>query len=242
MCIRDRERFEREQQFTSDASHELRTPIAAIQAQAEHSLADEATEDERKHALERILIQSRTMSNIINQLLLLTRADRQKAQIEMEEIDLGELCELVAEAQLEQAEAQGIRLMTRLDEHVLIQGDQSLLLRLVMNLVSNGIKYNKENGYVAIDLTKKDGQAVLTVSDSGIGIPEADLDKIFNRFYRVNQVRDRGDSLSDGSAGEYSSGLGLSIVDWAVKAHNGSIQVRSSEGSGSAFIVRLPLI
>lgn len=239
------ERFEKEQQFTSDASHELRTPIAAIQAQAEHALDEATTEAERHHALERILLQSRAMSNIINQLLLLTRADRQRSQLEFELIDLGELCELVAEAEEDEASSRGIRLMTRIEDSVLVRGDQSLLLRLVMNLLSNAIKYNKENGYVALDLTKKDGQAVLTVSDSGIGIPEADLAKIFNRFYRVDQTRDRSslaDATSAAPAGEYSSGLGLSIVDWAVEAHSGSIQVQSNEGSGSSFIVRLPLV
>lgn len=233
-------RFEQEQQFTSDASHELRTPIAAIIAQAERGLDSDSSEGERMHALERVLVQAKTMSNTINQLLLLTRADRQTIKPDMETIDLRELCEFIIEAEEDVANAAGIRLMGRLDDEVIIQGDQSLLMRLVMNLVTNAIKYNKENGYVALDLTTQGDYAVLSVSDSGIGIPADEINKVFNRFYRSSQNRRRPSSGAGGGS-DYSSGLGLSIVQWAVEAHDGTIEVQSNEGSGSTFIVRLPL-
>lgn len=229
------DRFQKEQQFTSDASHELRTPVAAIQAQAERGLDDDTDEAERRHALDRILFQAKSMSNTLNQLLLLTRADRQTVQLEMEDINLTELCELVVDAEEDEARSRDIRLMSRLDESVYVHGDQSLLMRIVMNLLSNGIKYNKPQGYVAVDLIRQNNEAVLTVSDSGIGIPPDEIGRIFNRFYRVNSSRSREKST------EYSSGLGLSIVRWAVDAHNGSIDVQSNEGSGSVFVVKLPL-
>lgn len=235
LFARLQERFRKEQQFTSDASHELRTPIAAIQARAERGIDEDATDEERLHALNRILWQTKAMSNIINQLLLLTRADRQKAKLEIEPIDLGELCELVVEAHEEEAADKNIRLMMRLDKEVYVNGDQSLLMRLVANLISNAIKYNKTDGFVAVDLTSQNNEAVLSVSDSGIGIPAAEQARIFDRFYRVNSSRERQ------NAGEYSSGLGLSIVMWAVEAHGGSIEVQSNEGSGSVFLVKLPL-
>ncbi len=235
LFTRLQERFQKEQQFTSDASHELRTPIAAILAQAERGLDDDAGEDERVHALNRILIQAKAMSNTLNQLLLLTRADRQKANLQIERIDFGELCELVVEAEEDKAASRNIRLMKCLDEGIFVDGDQSLLMRLVANLITNGIKYNKPAGFVAIDLTTQQGEAILSVSDSGVGIPADDLPRIFDRFYRVSAARSRN------LAGEYSSGLGLSIVAWAVEAHGGSIDVQSNEGSGTVFIVRLPL-
>lgn len=206
------QRFEAEQQFTSDASHELRTPVAAIIAQAEHGLDPQATEKERLHALERVLFQARGMSAMVNQLLLLTRADRQNVQLEKERLDLGELCEIITESLEAEAKAKGIRLVSRTDEDVYVMGDQQLLTRLIMNLVTNGIKYNKPQGFVMLDLAKQAGEAILTVSDSGVGIPAEALPRIFDRFYRVSKTRNRREA-------EYSTGLGLSIVKWAVEAH-----------------------
>ncbi len=235
LFARLQERFRIEQQFTSDASHELRTPIAAIRAQAERGLDPRADEDERLHALERIRLRAEGMADTLNQLMLLTRADRKQVELEMESIDFTELCEMVVETYEDEAERLEIQLFRRLDEGVFLRGDQTLLMRLVGNLLSNAIKYNKPAGIVTVDLTTDPGFAILSITDSGIGIAAEHLEHLFDRFYRVSEAR------GSTRGGEYSAGLGLSIVSWAISVHGGTIDVQSNPGTGTVCIVRLPL-
>lgn len=225
--------FLKEQQFTSDASHELRTPVAAILAQAESGLIPGTTTEEKNHSLERIRGQIQNMDTLINQLLELTRGDRGTADVAFGRLNFSELTEMVCESLQESAADRRIILQSRLDEAVFVRADEVLLMRAVINLVNNAIQYGREGGFVTLDLRRDGPLALLSVTDNGIGIAEADLPHIFDRFYRVG--RDRGQS------GTYSSGLGLSMVKWIAEVHEGSIEVNSTPNAGSQFLLRLPL-
>lgn len=221
--------FEREKQFTSDASHELRTPISVILSQADFALANPDDPAEILHALQAIRTQGRKMTALVAQLLELTRADNQTLRLEKERVDLSALCETVAEELEATAQARAIRLQCELDPGVMLEGDQTLLTRMVMNLVANAIAYGKENGYALLRLHQTEHEIRLSVSDNGIGIAPEHLDRIFDRFYRVDPSRH---SSQNGSAG-----LGLSMVRWIVQAHGGTVSVESTPGVGSAFLV-----
>ena len=224
--------FEREKQFTSDASHELRTPISVILSQADFALANPGDPQETLRALQAIQSQGKKMSALVAQLLELTRADNQTLRLEKEPIDLATLCETVAEELAERADKRGISIECLLQPEVMLEGDQTLLTRMMMNLVSNAISYGKEYGHIWIRLIQKDTGIRLSIEDDGIGIAPEHINRIFDRFYRV-------DSSRSGAQGG-NAGLGLAMVRWIVQAHDGTIQVESEPGKGSAFLVIFP--
>jgi heavy metal sensor kinase len=222
--------FKRERQFTSDASHELRTPMTVIKAQAEEALTGAKSEEEYREALEVILKEITKMGKMVSQLLVLTRGDERRYRLEMENIDLKIVIEDVVGEMQEMAGQYGVNLYFEADKSVIVKGDQTLLTMLFMNLMENAIKYNIEGGWVKIGLHEEKSFARIIVEDSGIGIPEEDLPHIFDRFYRVDRSRS-----SDGT------GLGLSIVQWIIKIHNGKIDVISHPDKGTRFEIFLPL-
>lgn len=226
--------FEKERQFTSDVSHELRTPIAAILAQTGMALEEEADEQEIRQALQRIQYHADNMSTMVAQLLHLTRTDRNTLVFQPVKLDFTELCDIVVEGQQENAESRGITLKARLDPDVHLIGDETMLIRMTENLISNAIRYNKPNGMAMVDLIIRGREAILTVSDSGIGIPKEARERVFQRFFRVTRS-------SESSEQQQGTGLGLAMVQSIVEVHSGSISVQSEEGSGSVFTVRLPL-
>lgn len=224
--------FQQVRQFSADASHELRTPLTAIRGEAEVALMGELTPDEYRRSIRSILESSERMSEVVDSLLLLARADSGQALLRHERVDLGDLV-LQAMEKLEPLAARGgVSLAVGEIEDLAVDGDALWLNQVVTNLLSNGIKYTGPGGIVTLDLREADGRAELTVADTGIGIPAEHLSRIFDRFYRVDSGRAR-------SAG--GAGLGLSITRWAVEAHGGEISVESQEGVGSVFRVRLPL-
>ncbi len=222
--------FKRERQFTSDASHELRTPIAVISAQSEEALAGNRTVSEYREALQIILKESRKMGVMVAQLLNLTRGDENKYRMEIEDIDIGIIAEEVVDEMRSIAEKNGVRLVFQGDRSIKMRVDQTLITRLFINLIDNGIKYNSEHGLVTVGLHREGECAKITVEDSGAGIPLEHLDHIFDRFYRIDDARS-----GDGT------GLGLSIVKWIVDAHKGCVEVQSTPGKGSIFTVLLPI-
>lgn len=222
--------FDTEKQFTSDASHELRTPAAIIISQAEYALEHTDDPAETKEALETILRQSRRMSGLISQLLRLARADNGKISPEWEQVDLSELCAMVAEETEVQAEASGIRIFTDIQPGVVITADQSLLMRALDNLLQNAVHYNREAGTVSLSLCREGDVCTVRVADTGLGIPREELPLIWNRFYRASS-----------SMGRSGTGLGLSMVKWILDVHHGSIQAESTEGEGSVFTMTLPV-
>lgn len=223
--------FERQARFTADASHEMRTPLSVLRAQAEHALRKDRTVAEYREGFEICLRSTLRMAHVVEQLLALARADAGEVDVARTPV---ELAAIVREAVLESAgdsERAGVAVQTSLVP-VIVHGDRSLLHEVVVNLLSNAVRYNRAGGQVRIGLEARDGTCVLTVEDDGEGIPEDALPHVFERFFRVDAARTRARG---------GSGLGLSITRWIVEAHAGSITAASRLGSGSTFTVTLPL-
>ncbi|GAB6419287.1 HAMP domain-containing sensor histidine kinase [Bacillus luti] len=226
--------FESEKQFTSDASHELRTPTSVIISQCEYGLSQRNNPKEMEESLEVILRQSSKMSSLISQLLLLARVDQGKHDtFQFECINMSELTEIVVEELSLMVQEASIDITTNIEEDLFIKADQTLMMRLLMNLLTNAIAYGKENGSVNIQLFRDGTNIIGKVSDNGIGISEQHIAKIWERFYRVDAART--------SSNIGNTGLGLSMVKWIVELHGGEITVESKLGEGSTFTFTLPI-
>jgi two-component system OmpR family sensor kinase len=224
--------FQQVKQFSADASHELKTPLTAIRGEAEVALMGERSPEAYRASLRSVLDSAERMSEIVESLLLLSRADSGQNLIRSEAVELGDLLLRVAEGVEHLAARRGVELGFGEIEDVTVAGDPLWLTQVATNLVSNGLKYTASGGTVTVSLREIDGSAELTVEDTGHGIPAEHLPHIFDRFYRVDHGRART---------EGGTGLGLSITRWAVEAHGGTIAVESEAGRGSTFRVRLPL-
>ena len=224
------EAFKREQQFTSDVSHELRTPVTVILAQCESMLQDPEIEEKQKAQVEIIEKKARAMARMISQLLLLSRADQGRQQIQKERLNLSELTQMAAEEQEVLAEEKDIRILADIQPDIYARADESLYIRMLDNLISNAVSYGRKGGYVKVLLCEEGNMVRGAVEDDGIGIPGESLEKIWERFYRVDTSR----------TGQEHSGLGLSMVKWIVQAHGGEITVESREGKGSRFVFQIP--
>ena len=196
--------FENEKQFSGDASHELRTPLAVIRAVAEE--------------MESELAKGEQMEN-----------DKLGEQKEL--VKLHELIEVIAEEMREVASREGITIITNCEEDCIVEGDQMLFTRMLVNLMDNGIHYGKKGGWIHLFCEKKEGSIIIRVIDNGIGIRQEHLEKIWNRFYQVDQAR------SDEKRG---TGLGLYMVRWIVHKYHGEISVSSVLGEGSCFQLSFP--
>ena len=222
--------FNREKRFTSDASHELRTPVAVMRAYTESLLGDAGATAEQRASLETMLRECQRMQRIISQLLTITRGQEGRYPVCMETISLKEICGGVAETLGERLMEKDISLTQDIPEGLTVTADQSLMTERLLNLCENAVKYGKPHGRIAVHGEKDGENLLLTVRDDGIGIPPEALSHVFERFYRVDAARDRS-----------GTGLGLSICDWIVKAHGGTIGVKSQVNEGATFTVRLPL-
>ena len=223
--------FNKEKRFVSDASHELRTPVAIIMSYAEDLLSESESfhnRDEMMKSLNTIYNESKRMNTIISQLLALTRGDEGRYQINKEEFDILEVLNNVIEQLQEMADCSNIKLSVTTVEHIIVKADQSLITQMMLNLVENAIKYGKKSGNVWVGAEISDNELLITVKDDGIGIADEHLKHIFERFYRADQSRDRS-----------GTGLGLSIVQWIINEHGGKIEVESNENRGTTFRIRL---
>ncbi len=231
-----RQSYQQMQQFTADAAHELRTPIAAAQATVESVLdTPHLSEAETRKTLQVLDRQHQRLSQLIRDLLLLTRLDLQGQATQTNTCCLGDLVNDIAEELAALALNSKVHLNTDIQNRqpLKVIGDEGQLYRLVFNLVINAIQYTSNGGEVTIALAQQDQQAVVQVRDTGVGIAPEYQSKIFNRFYRVDNDRNRQTG---------GSGLGLAIAQAITQQHRGRIQVQSQVGQGSKFIVHLPRV
>ena len=219
----------REKRFTSDASHELRTPVAVLRAYAESLLAEDGLSAEQRTELSTMLRECERMQRIIGQLLTITRGQEGRYPVCMEPVCVRELCDGVAETLSDRLAEKAVTLAVDVPDTLTVTADQSLLTELLLNLCENAVKYGMPHGHIDVRGAMTDGKLRLTVSDDGIGIPPEALPHIFERFYRVDAARDRS-----------GTGLGLSICDWIAKAHGGAIRAESQPHVGTTFTVELP--
>ena len=224
--------FEREKQFTNDASHELRTPVAVMLARAEYALDNPNDQAEVKESLQDIRKQAIIMSNLLTQLLTMARADRNVIQMNMELTDISILAEESAMKFYSAAEHKGIRLTVDAEECSYIEGDPIFLGRMFDNLIDNSIKYGRNDGQTFIQVKAHNQEILVKIEDNGIGMDEKELPRIWERFYRIRK--------QSGHEDERSLGLGLPIVKWIVESHKGDITVESSPGKGTRYLIRFP--
>jgi heavy metal sensor kinase len=223
--------FARQRQFTADASHELRTPLAVIEAESTLALEKERTPAEYRRSLELVAQETDYMSSIIGKLLFLARSEAGKEPLVCAPVSMKELlAELCADVQA-LAREKDLQFALEAGADVTVNGDRVKLRQLFLNLLQNAVRYTPERGKVTVRLWEKSGQAVVAVSDTGIGIAPEHLPHLFERFYRVDKARSRA---------EGGAGLGLAIARHIAEAHGGTIRVESELGKGSTFTVSLP--
>jgi two-component system phosphate regulon sensor histidine kinase PhoR len=237
LVLRDMSRLRRLEQmrtdFVSNVSHELRTPLASIAAAVETLQDDPTRMDavEGPRFVQMIQRNLRRLEALLDDILALSRLESRPETLPREPLDLASVVKAAGEELAERARQAGIEFAVHA-ERCGVVGDTATLRRIVDNLLVNAITYTARGGRVHVTLEPRDGWAVLAVRDTGIGIPEEDLDRIFERFYRVDKARSR-------SAG--GTGLGLAIVKHAVGLHGGTVEVKSKLARGSTFTVRIPL-
>jgi heavy metal sensor kinase len=225
--------FKRISRFTADASHELRTPLAVMRTTAEVALRHSGDGGQHRVALEGVVAEIERTSQLVDNLLLIAKADQGSSELAKRPVDVVAAAE-EAHAQIRMlARGKGIALDARLpSEPIVVTGDRDALRRLFLILLDNAIKYTPAGGVATVAVSVQGANAVGAVIDNGIGIPADDLPHVFERFYRVDRARSR--ELG-------GAGLGLAIARWIAESHGGAIAVSSELERGSRFEVRLPL-
>ena len=234
MLARLEQSFASLRRFTADASHELKTPLMVLRAGVERALVHPGTPSEILQSLDETLAQINQMTEMVENLLTLARADEGRAPLSVEECDLREVVADVAETAGILGEEAGVTAVHTMPETpVCLAVDRHRIREMLLNIVTNAIKYTPRGGSLAIALEQHEDAVIFTVRDTGIGIAAGDLPHIFERFWRADPARSR--------TGERSGvGLGLAIAKWIAEAHGGSITVQSRPGRGTMFIIRLP--
>ena len=224
--------FDQMQRFTSDASHELRTPLTAVRSVGEVGLQQPRSPEGYREIIGSMLEEVDRLSQLVESLLTLSRADAGHVKLTRQPVDLSSLVQdTITQVQV-LAEEKSQHVAAELNGPVLISADAVLLRRAVVNLLDNAIKYAPAGTAIHVTLSAEGQQAMVSIRDQGPGISAADQDHIFDRFYRVDRSRSRD------TAG---AGLGLAIARWVVEAHGGVISVTSEEGHGSTFRITLPV-
>ncbi len=226
---------EKRQEFVSNASHELKTPLSSIKLISDSLLnAPNASRETVEEFLTDMNVQVDRLTRIVNKLLTLTKMDSTAnvARMEFSVLNLSEICANVVKALRPLAEQKNINLDFYADGAIYSRVERDRIWEAIYNILDNSIKYTPAGGTVSMDVSKENGNAIITVEDTGIGIAPDELYKIFDRFYRVDKARARETG---------GTGLGLSIALTAVELHGGNIQVESEEGKGSKFIIIIPI-
>lgn len=231
MLDRIEQTFEREKQFTSDASHELRTPVAVILSECEYMADCSLTAEEYREAADSVKDQAEKMSRLINELLTISRMERNTIKLDFEETDISELLNFVCDEQ-EELHNGSIILTRNIAPDISAYSDRLMIMRLFINLISNAYSYGKENGHINVSLDTDKNNIKVSVKDDGIGISTENLPKIWERFYQADPAR-----TSDRNG---SSGLGLPIAKMIAALHHGNISGSSQIGKGCEFIFTFP--
>ncbi|MCQ2475476.1 MAG: HAMP domain-containing histidine kinase [Clostridia bacterium] len=213
--------FENERQFTSDASHELRTPLAVIKGECEFALSKNSNASDYPEAFREIQAQADKMTALVSTLLTLTRTDQKSSKFVLEPNDISILCEEVC---ADFRSDRGISIKYDIEKNIVMNCEPVLICRLLENLLTNSVKYGKENGETVVKLYKEKEHIILSIADNGIGMTAEEKEKAFNRFYRADSAR----------SGE-GFGLGLSLVSKIAELHGGTAVVESEKGKGSEF-------
>jgi signal transduction histidine kinase len=220
---------EQQRRFTGDASHELRTPIATIMADATLSLERARSADDYRAAIGRIEAEAERMAGIVEGLLVLARSDARSVTERSVEVDLRALLEASAERVAPRASDRGVRVATRADRPVVVADRDTGLEQVFDNLLDNALRYAPAGSVVEVEATAGDGMARITVSDHGPGIAPSERTRVFERFHRGDGARGPG------------AGLGLAIARAIVEAHGGGINAVETPGGGATFVVELPI-
>jgi heavy metal sensor kinase len=231
MIARLENSFTQVRQFTSDASHELKTPLAILMGELEVALRREMTIDEYKATVASCLEEVERLTHVVQGLLDLSRAETGQSVVERKLVRLSTLVADVCDDLLLLAESKHVQLTTDLQEDLQIIGDKVRLHQAILNVVENAVKYTPSGGSVRVELRRLEDEIRLFVSDTGIGIAHEHIPYLFDRFYRVDKAR---------SKNIHGTGLGLAIVKWIVDVHDGAIKVVSSEGVGTTMQITFP--
>jgi two-component system phosphate regulon sensor histidine kinase PhoR len=221
-------------EFIDNLSHELRTPLTTISLLAETAARDAETASPRlRDRISKIEVETGHLNQMINELLDLTRIESGTAQLLLDDVDLVRLARTTAERLRLFAERQNLRIDLDLPDHVSpVRGDDDRLGQVLVNLLHNAVKFSPGGGAIVVGVREDDGEVRVWVRDPGIGVPKADLARIFERFYKVDRARVRGRG---------GTGLGLSIARHVLESHGGRIWAESEEGSGSTFVFTIPV-
>jgi two-component system sensor histidine kinase SenX3 len=217
--------------FVANISHELKTPIGAVSLLAEALESAAAEPDEVRRFAHRLSIESERLSRITHELIELSRLQAADALTAAERVDIDTVIAQAVDRNRVVADARRIALVSGGDAGVEVFGDEALLVTAVHNLIANAIQYSPDGSRVGIGVSLLDGVVEVTVTDQGVGIPESERDRVFERFFRVDEARSRNTG---------GTGLGLSIVKHVAQNHGGDVRVWSHQGSGSTFTIRLP--
>jgi signal transduction histidine kinase len=232
MITRLEESFYQIKQFTADVSHELRTPLAILTGELEVALKSEKSTREYQELIISCLEEVERLSNVVRTLLDISRAETGQVHIEQKRINLSLMLEEISEDAEILAEEKNITVGKMIEPGLFVEGDDIRLHQALLNIVDNSVKYTNIGGDILIRLVKQGNDAVLRLSDTGVGISEEHLPHIFDRFFRADQAR---------SKDIQGNGLGLSIVKWIIEAHQGIITAESTIGKGTMITIILPL-
>ncbi len=224
--------FQNSKRFVADASHELRTPLTILRGELENIIEDSRLDADMRERAASMFEEAVRLGRIVEQLFMLSRLDAGEAQSDWERFDLAGLAKTTADQMSLLAEDKNISIACDANQPVLVEGDSARLKQVIVNLLDNAIKYTPEGGAVQLRVHPVNGHAILEVEDNGVGISGEALPHIFERFYRVDQVR---------SSDTEGAGLGLSIVESICTAHGAAVKAESTVGKGSRFRVKLPL-
>lgn len=223
-----------QQQFIADVSHELRTPLTVLRGSLEVALEEERSAEEYREAIGSAILEVRHLTRISQNLLFLTRGESGRVTLSFTNLDVGRFASEVVKDLAIAASDHGLELTAEVPAlPVFVFADSGRLQQVLHNLIENSLRYTPSGGKIRVAVAAVPGEARISVSDTGIGIPEADLPFVFERFYRSKRSR---------AANPGGSGLGLSIVRWIVEAHKGRVSAESVVGKGSTFTVHLPVI